>query len=541
VLFAIVGARLLQLQVIDSGWLSDQAEARRTNSITILAKRGTIYDRNGNVLAMSVDCKTIYCNPSEVDEPEKVAELIAQDLGGESSAYVDSLKGDGTFSYVYRQADEDKAEQLKEDLEEAGYEGVYFLDDTKRVYPYGSVANQVLGRVDVDGNGISGLEYEYDDILSGENGEMELEMGADGTPIAGSTGQVTEAKDGTDIIISIDVNIQQTAEETISEGVETYSADSGSVVVMDPNTGEILAMCSTPLCDFSDSSTITNESLQLKAVSSSYEPGSIFKIVTMAAGLESGTLTADTTFTVPASIQVGDDTVTDDDHRDYTMDMTVREILRRSSNVGAVMMAQAIGIDNFYDTVEKFGIGQKTGIDFPGEEAGILTSRDEFTTTNLGAMAFGQGVAFPMIQMVRVVGGIANGGVAMTPHFLVAKGGEEVDWGEGTRIVSEETASTITDVLRTVAQEGTGEPAQVAGYDVVGKTGTAEMASESGGGYQSGELMASMIGYANGDDPSVVVYVGLNGTPYLATNSSAYLFSTIMSEALGDMSVQPSS
>ncbi len=541
VVFALVGVRLFQLQVVDGGWLSDAAQQSRSYQHTIIGKRGTIYDRNGNILAMSVDCKDVTCNPSQIEDPEKAAEIVAQDLGGEASAYVDSLTGDSTFAYVYRLADKDKANQLASDLSDAGIVGIYFEDNTKRVYPYGSVANQVLGMVNTDGEGISGIEYQYDDILRGENGATYLEQGADGTPIAGSATKASDAADGTDIVLTIDINVQQTAEQAIADGVETYSAESGSAVVMNPKTGEILAICSTPFADLSDLSTITNEQLQLKSVSSSYEPGSIFKIVTLAAGIESGVLSADTYYSVPAKIQVGDDMVGDDDDRDYQMDMSVREIMRRSSNVGAVLMANTVGIKGFTSMMDSLGIGQLTGIDFPGEATGIVTSADDFTTTTLGAASFGQGIAVPMIQMVRAVGGIANGGVAMTPHLLMAKDGEEVDWGEGKRVVSESTSQKVTDVLRTVVQDGTGEPAQVAGYDIAGKTGTAEMADESGGGYAKGRLMASMIGYANASDPEVLVYVGLNGTPYLATDSSAHVFNTIMTEAVGDLGISPAS
>lgn len=537
VAFAVVCVRLVWLQVIQGPELSEAATQRRTNSITLTAKRGTIYDRSGNVLAMSVDCKTIYCNPKEVTDVSATAEVLAADLGGTADDYTDLLSKDTTFYYVKRKVDTSVAEKLSGDLTAKKLTGVYQLSDTKRIYPYGQTAGQVLGLVGTDGHGLTGLELQYDDILSGTDGEMIVEAGADGTPIAGGTSETTEAQNGSDIVISIDVDIQQVAETNIAEAVTQYSADSGTVMVTDPATGEILACCSTPLLNPTDSSTTTDESLKLRPVSDSYEPGSIFKVLTLATGIENGLLSANTSFSVPASIQVGDDTVSDDDSRDYTMDMTCREILRRSSNVGAVMMGQTVGADLFSEGIAKFGIGTKTGIDYPGESAGIVTQRSDYTGATLGSMSFGQGVAVPMDQIVRAIGAIANKGTLTTPHFLVARDGKRVEWASGGQACSESTAEAVIDVMRTVVEEGTAVSAQVEGYDIAGKTGTGEQASEEGG-YKKDSYLSSLIGFAPASDAQVLVYVGLNGTPYLASDSSAHTFSAIMGEALTDMGVQ---
>ena len=542
VVLAVVVGKLVWYQVICSSSLKEEAEASRTNVITIQAKRGTIYDRNGNVLAMSEDCKDIYCNPQEVNDPEGTAEIIAEQLGGDASDYVDSLTDDTTFSYVSRKVDVDDAEAIEASLEDAGCEGVYYLDDTKRVYPYGSTGGQVLGLVGTDGDGLSGLELYYDDILKGTDGQMVLETGADGTPIAGGNSEVTEAKDGTDIVISIDINIQKKAEEAITQGVEDYDADSGSVMVTDPQTGEILAACSTPLPDVTDTSSVTDEALNLKLVSSSYEPGSIFKVITAAIGIEDGLVTPDSTFTVPGEVLVGDSYVHDDDGRTETMNMTLREILRRSSNTGMALVAQeVIGEENFAKGLEDFKIGTRTGIDYPGEVEGIVKQLNEYDGASLGSMSFGQSLAIPLVQMVKAVGSIANDGVLETPHFLVSKGGEEVEWESDGRSVSKDTADQVTDMMRTVVEEGTATEAQVDGYDIAGKTGTGEQASEDGSGYEEYKYVSSLIGFANADDPEVLVYVGLNGTPYLATYSAAPVFAEIMEEALADMGVEPAS
>ena len=375
--FGVVAARLGFLQIIDAGNLSSKAESQRTNRIVLHAKRGTIFDRNGNVLAMSEDCETIYANPKEIQDPSGVASVLADALGGEKQDYMDLIPpADTTFVYIQRQVDQDVADELHDTLVKKELAGVYFLADTKRVYPYGNVAAQILGFVNVDGEGASGLEYQYNDLLTGTDGEMLIETGRTGTPIAGGVSQVVDAKDGTDIVISLDIDLQQACESIISEAVGTYSADSGSVMVTEPRTGEILAACSTPLADFSN---LQDEALSLKLVSSSFEPGSVFKVLTTSIGLDLGLYTPETVYTVPAFYKVGDNYVTDDDGRDYTEDMSVREMMRRSSNTAmAMLVTEVIGAEAFAEGVDRYGIGHATGIDFPGETEGIVRTPAEY-------------------------------------------------------------------------------------------------------------------------------------------------------------------
>lgn len=537
VLFALVVARLLWLQVIDAPNLSAKAQSLHTTNVTLTAKRGTIYDRNGNVLATSVECRTIYCNPKEVTNKTTCAQELANALGGSADDYLSTLSQDTTFAYVQRKIDTDVAEDLLSTLSEDGITGVYALTDVKRVYPYGAVGGQVLGFVDTDGNGITGLELQYDDVLKGADGEMLMERGRDGKPVAGGASQIHEATDGQDIIISLDINIQQVAETQLAQAVEDVKGESGNVMVTDPKTGEILAACSTPFADLTNPSSITNEGLKLSNVTDSYEPGSTMKVLTMAIGYDTGTITKNSTFSVPPTVKVGDDEVNDADDRDYTMDMTPTEIMRRSSNTGAALVGMAIGADNFSAGLAKFGIGQKTGIDFPGEADGIVPSRDQYTGATTGAAAFGQGIAFPSVQLVRAVGAVANGGTMMTPHFLVQKGAETVDWGEGEQVISEQTAESVVGDMRAVVQDdGTGRKANIAGYDVVGKTGTGEQAS-SEGGYVENRFMSSFIGFANGNDAAVLCYVGINGTSYHGSAAAVPSFVAIMNEALTDLNV----
>lgn len=546
-LLLLAAGRLVWWQVVQSEDLTHMAESRRSNVIKLKARRGTIYDRNGNVLATSEDCITIVCNPKEVEEPYRTAEVLASHLGGSSYDYVGSLQVNGVFSYIAKRVDTDVANAIKAELTELQLPGVYYRQDTRRVYPYGAVGGQVLGVVGQDDAnddilvGKSGLELYYNDILSGQDGEMIVEMGLYGTPIAGAASQVTKkCVDGTDIVISLDINVQRVAEQRIVEGVDEYRAESGSVMVTDPQNGEILAACSTPLLNVADLSVVEAGADSLKLVSDSYEPGSIFKVLTASIGIEEGLIDPAQEYYVPAYVQVGDDMVADDDGREYDMYMDLREILRRSSNTGAALLAQDyIGADTFAAGVERFGIGQLTGIDFPGEVRGIVKARDEYDGSSLGSMSFGQGLAIPLVQMVRAIGAVGNHGIPTTPHFLLAKGTETVVWNPGERIIDNGTSRKVIDMMRTVIQEGTGVHAQVPGYDIAGKTGTGERADAVKGGYLEDAFTSSLIGFAPASDPTVLVYVGLNGTPFLAYDSAAPLFSSIMGEAIVDMGVLP--
>ena len=538
VIVAAVALRLFWLQVVDGPRLASEAESRRTNVVTLTARRGTIYDRNGKVLAMSVECQTIYANPKVVENASAVAQVLAQNLGGVASDYVGDLTADTTFRYIKRQVDQDVADKIKQELSDQGLAGIYYLKDSKRVYPYGSTGAQILGFVGSEGTGLSGLEYYYNDILTGTDGQMIMETGLGGTPIAGGTSEVTEAQNGTDIMLSIDIDLQEETERIIAEGVETYQSESGSVMVSDPKTGEIYAACSTPLPDFSNLT--DSSSLDLKLVSQSYEPGSVFKVITTSIGYDLGLYTPDTVYNVPARYTLGDNYVQDDDGRDYAEDMTVRYMLQHSSNPAMALLAnEVIGPKRFAEGVEKFCIGQKTGIDFPGETTGIVKSYDEYDGTTAGYMAFGQSVAIPMIQIIRAFAAVGNQGTLTTPHFLIAKAGEKADWPSGGQAISAEACEQEIDAMRAVMTDGTGKNGAVEGYDIAGKTGTGEQAKDGSDGYEGYYYVASLCGFANADDPEVLVYAGLNGTSHLALGSAAHIFHDVMQQSVAILGIAP--
>ena len=535
-LMLFVVGRLIMVQVIMGPKYAKEAESHRTNIIEIQARRGTIYDRNGNVLAMSEDCYDVYCNPKEVDDVAADAKLVQSRLGGDVEDYTELMSKDSSFVYLVRKADKKACDALKSELRNEGHTGVYFLGQTKRVYPFGRMCGQVLGMVNTDGKGISGIELAYDEKLAGKNGKMIMETGLGGIPIAGGAYETTDPINGDDIVLAIDKDVQMFVEEQMEQAILDNNAKTGLCMVCDPRNGEIIAACSTPYADLSHPESIEADALNLKLVSDSYEPGSIFKVLTAAIGLESSTVDASDYFTIPPTIYVGHDLVEDEDGRNKTMDMNLREVLRRSSNVGAALIAeQAIGADALAQGIAAFKIGELTGIDYPGEAAGLVKTRAQYDPSSVGSMSFGQGIAVPMVQMVRAVGSIAHGGKLVIPHFVVSVNGENLSWECNDRSVSEGTAEKVADMMRTVVEEGTGESAAVEGYDVAAKTGTGEQAEN--GSYVKDKYLASLIGFAPAKDAEVLVYVGLNETPYMSYSSAGPVFSAIMSEVLSDLSV----
>ncbi len=527
--------KLGHYQVFGDDRAENELYWRRMYNKTLYAKRGTLYDRNGNVLTSSEDCYKIAVNPSQVTDKSAVVDALVEVLGADEDTCKDAVNGD-SYTYIAWKADTEDGDALSA----KGLSGIVLEPAMKRVYPFESAASQVLGVADVDHVGISGLELQYNDTLTGENGSIVREQAADGTYIAGGAYQKVAATDGTDMVLTLDIDIQQCAEEALKDAVEQYNANYGSILVTDPRTGEILAACSYPTYDPSDLSTARTEDMNLRAVTDAYEPGSVFKPFVCGMSIELGLAGPDTTYDVPATVKAGDDDVYDSDLRDYAMTMTMREILRRSSNTGMILVGEEIGADNFAKYIKKYQIGKKSGVDFPGESTGSVKSRDEYDGASVAAMSFGQSLSVSPIEMVRAMSAIANKGVMTTPHFLKSIKGEEKDWtANNKRVLSEETAAQVADMMKTVVDEGTGTGAQVAGYEVSGKTGTAQRASEDGG-YQKDMYMASFMGFAPTKDPQVLVYVTLDGTPNLSYAAAAP-FATVMTQALSTLGVKPTS
>lgn len=526
---AIFAIRLVYLQVVVAGDYSDEARSARTVELTVNPKRGTIYDRNGRVLATSIEATTVYCNPEEVEDVDGTAAAIAEVLGGKADDYKEPLTREDTmFAYVKRQADADLAEELRaRDLP-----GLYFLADSKRVYPNGSVGGQIIGLVDIDGVARSGLEYYYDDILAGEAGSITLEQGATGLTING-TEETSPATAGEDITVSLDIDLQQKVEASVADMAEDMEAKSGQAVVVDGATGEILACASTPLLDPTNAGNADEGATECQCITRAFEPGSVFKTATMLAALESGSVVPTETFYCP-SVLPADEYYISDAHDRASGTMTATEILVNSSNVGMSLIAKRMGFDVLNGKIAQYGLDSTlTGVDYPGESAGYLLDFDQWSLVQGYNISFGQGISETPIQLARFYAAIADGGVAYTPHFLIARGnGEEVEW-EGAKIVDDSQAlSELTEMLKLVGSEGTGTGAQIAGFTPAGKTGTAEYVKEGEEeqGYVEGSYNNSFIGFLPDTDSKLVCFVGATEVP--SETATTEVFQDIMSFAI---------
>ncbi|MBQ9021357.1 MAG: penicillin-binding protein 2 [Eggerthellaceae bacterium] len=523
----MLGVRLVWLTLVAGPANAEKAAVTRMLSIELPAKRGTIYDRNGVVLATSVDAVTVYCNPFEVTDPTGESAQLAAILGGASTDYVDVLQTpDTTFAYVYRKADIEVAEKL-EALE---LDGIYMLDDSKRVYPCGTIAGQVVGICDVDGNGLSGLELYYDDLLGGDSGSLNMERGANGYPIAGGLYERVEPRDGEDIVISIDVDMQEYLENRLVQEVGTRQGKSGNALVYDGGTGEILAIASTPYLNPQDRDHIKEGSTELKSITTAFEPGSIFKTVSAAAILEEGIMETSDTIFCPAELPANEYIVSDaHDRGDETM--TFRQIIRDSSNVGISLATEKMGFDKLYDYILRYNLNDLTGVDYPGEASGFCTDVSTWTQIQCYNVSFGQGISVTPLQMARFYGALVNDGVECTPHFLMSKPqtGEKVEYKTTQVIKNTDAIAPLTSMLKDVVAAGTGVEAQIEGYNPAGKTGTAEYASE-GGSYVRGYYNISFIGYLPDTDSQLVCFVGATEVPGDRITTPA--FSDIMSYAI---------
>ena len=525
-LVAII-ARLFYVQVVAGGDYADKAATAHTNKITLEAKRGTIYDRNGVVIASDVDATTIYADPQQITEFDGVAQTLADVLGPTTNKTKDDYyklidQPDLSFVYILRKADADLASSLKDTLKSQKLDGIHYLSDTKRVYPNGDVGSQLVGNVDVDGNGIAGLELEYNDLVGGTDGVLETERGSKGLPIPDGEISRTDAVDGKDIVTSIDINLQKKAEEALLPVVQEYNAQGGSVTVMDASTGEIYASCSyakktssSSGDSDSDSGSKSKYSLEvgkLWSATDSYEPGSTFKALTATSILTNNAdVNTNTTFTVPGALQVYDATIKDS-HEHGTETLSLNDIIAQSSNIGTVLASRTVSSDQLYNTYKTFGIGQNPGTDFPGTASGSIKDASSWDPVTAANITFGQGVSVTGMQIVRAYGALEQRGTMHTPHFLMSIPNDQAKTDELTsplntsdNVADANVCNEVVSMMKSVVTDGTGKDAAVDGFTVAGKTGTAEVAKSSGG-YGNGYIV-SFGGWLEGSSSNLVCLV----------------------------------
>ncbi|WP_165253163.1 penicillin-binding protein 2 [Adlercreutzia sp. ZJ304] len=537
IFFAIIAAvfflRLVFLQVIVAGEYSAQAEESRTINFEISARRGTIYDRNGEILATSVDATTIYCNPTEVTDAKWESEQIQRILEGNAEDYEKLLSKDSTsFVYVKRQADVDKAEELKS-LE---LDGIYFISDSRREYPHGATGGQVIGVCDVDGNGISGLELQYDEILRGTPGKYSGERGVKGTPIPGGVHEDSPAIDGEDIMVSLDIRLQDTMEAALSKQVTTYDSEHGSSVVMDADTGEIYAICSYPYLDPTNLSESLIGSDNLLAVTQPIEPGSSFKSVSALTVRDADAMGVDDTIFAPRELHADEYVITDAKWRPDVI-YSLRDIISKSSNVGISLATEKAGFENLYNMINTCKLSEKTGVDYPGEAQGSMPKFNEWAKITGYNISFGQGITVTPLQMTRFYGVLATGGTLVQPHFLLMKPqtGEWIQYDSEKVIDNDQAIEDVNEMLRGVVTDGTGKKANIDGFCTVGKTSTAEIAEN--GGYAEDRYNLAFVGFIDNSNSNLVCYVGVNDVIY--EGNVAEGFKDIMTSAIEQYNIVP--
>jgi cell division protein FtsI (penicillin-binding protein 3) len=534
-----VVVRLVDLQVRDASSLERLAAGQRLRTVVLPAERGAILDRDGRELAVSLPARGVFVDPGLVRDPAAEARVVARMLGLPPVQVERAMGAPGRFVYVARQVDPATARRL----ERLGLPGVGFLEESRRPYPAGPLAPQVLGFVGVDGVGLAGLELQYDDVLSGTPGRRTLEVDPQGRLIPQGANREVPPVPGRSLVLTIDRDIQFAAQRALARAVRENRAGGGSVIVTVPSTGEVLAMASYPWFDPRRFDEFPPARHRNRAVTDAFEPGSVNKLVTVAGALEEGIVKLNQRLMVPDSFRMYSK-VFHDVHPHPTEPMTVADILAHSSNVGAIVVARRLGEERLSAYLRRFGFGRRTGIDFPGESPGIVPPPSEWSGTSMGTIPIGQGIAVTAVQLAAAYGAVANGGVWVQPHLVRATVGPDgrvdpVPPPGARRVVSARTARWLTRALALAVEEGTGQRAQIPGFWVAGKTGTARKPLPGGGGYGD-RFVASFVGFVPASRPAVLVAAVVDepATVYGGV-AAAPLFREVARFALARLRVPP--
>jgi cell division protein FtsI/penicillin-binding protein 2 len=526
-------ARLYQLEVISYAELLSRAQKQQQRTVEVAPQRGTIYDRKMQPLAMSLAVDSVYAVPAEMTDRDMEAKMLAPVLGLDGEDLEGQFKTFKSFCWVKRKVTTEEAERVRGlDLK-----GIYFQKEMKRFYPKGSLAAQVLGYVGMDDKGLAGLEYSFDKQIRGTPGRVLVDTDARRQTFHSTEWQ---GAPGDNVVLTVDENIQYAAEKALDEAVKKWKAADGIAIVQNPNTGEILAMASSPTFDPNHFAKSKPQDWINRAVGWVYEPGSTFKIVTVSAAIEEGLARpTDVIDCQMGSIVLAGHTI--HDHKPFG-DLTVEQVLVHSSDVGAIKLGLRLGSDRLYRYIRRFGFGSDTDIRLPGEERGLLKPPDRWSGISVGEMSMGQEVGVTPLQMVSAYSAIANGGILYQPRIVrdVYRGEQHVAAPApvGRRVVSERTAQTMRELFEKVVEEGTGTPARLAGYTAGGKTGTAQKIDASGT-YSKTHYIASFIGFAPVSQPAVTILVVIDspvGAIY-GTEVAAPAFKSIAEQTLGYLNV----
>lgn len=541
--------RLVSLQVLDPERYVRHGESQRIRSASLAAERGAIVDRNGVELAVSSPRPSISADPRLVLDPEGTAVAIASITGGDVAQLTRRLSNpESKFAWMARQLDDESAAAIME----LGLAGIYQLTEQARLTPSGSaVGRAIIGRTDVDGEGLSGLELQYDDVLTGESGQIVVERGlvsGDGEAVTIPDGkyELISPSAGDSLVLTIDRTVQFEVENLLESHVVAAGAESGTVVVSRPSTGEVLAMATVVRSD----NGVVSVSGENRAVTRIVEPGSISKPLALAALIEEGLATPATQVQVTDEVEIYDAVFTDEIRHESDV-LTAAQVLESSSNVGMALLSDRLGKQKMHGYLAEFGIGEPTALDFPGESTGILHDVNLWSGVSLPSAAIGYGFAATPLQMLRAYNVFANGGVLVEPHVVSGILGEDGEFSilsprDGRQVLSEGTAQTMRSLLAGVVENGTGQLASIPGYEIAGKTGTARIAQPSGG-YEDENgnvhLLTSFAGFLPAASPELSVIVVIEDPAGNASGGrlAAPLFGEVSNFALQHFRIPPAS
>ena len=504
VVFGIALGRAAWLQVVHAATYGKQAQRMHEETTTTPAGRGSILDRTGVQLAIGEQDITVYADPHMVTDARGIALSAERLLGADANKlYPKLLRKDTRFVYVARFA-EPKAANL---FLAKHFTGINSYPEERRAYPQNTVAAPVIGFAGIDNRGLGGLELEYDHKLAGRPGKQTIIRDATGQAI--DTLNSTPERQGQNLFTTIDSRIQANAESVLRQTVTQFRAASASAIVLDPRTGAILAMAQAPVYDANNAGSVPYATQRNRAVTDTYEPGSTFKLVTVAGAISAGLVTPQTKFRLPTCIHVADRCIHDAESRP-TETLSVAQILSRSSNVGAITIAEKLGGAGLMQWIGRFGFGKTTGIDFPGESPGFVLPLEKWSGSTIGNVPIGQGIAVTPMQLASAYAAIANGGVWVQPHLVERIGGQLYNDHKRRRVVSPKIDKVLKQMLTGVVDEhgATGNQAAIPGYSVAGKTGTAQVPGPHG--YTTGKYVASFVGMVPVKRPRLVVLVVVN-------------------------------
>ena len=539
VFLVLVGGKAVAL-ASSSQHLTQIAQDQQTVQVALPAHRGSILDRNDNDLAVGKPQQTVVADPHLLVDPCAAADELCDALQihrrkarrDVEDALVAGKKEKSWFTYVARKVDPELAKAaLALDLP-----GVVSYTEEERMYPLKATAAQVLGFAGTENKGLAGIELLYDKELSGEAGSETIVRDPAGHAL--KTVAYREPTSGQNVRLTLDSEIQYYAEDVLKKTVRDSGGESAISIVMDPRTGEILAMANVSKEGFHGFGKGDQSAEKNRAITDVYEPGSIFKLVTISGALADGTVTPDTRFTIEPSIHVADREVHDAEVHG-TLDYSVTQILQHSSNVGAVKIGMKMGESGLYKWLKAYGFGKPTGIDFPGESGGIVVPLDQWSDSSIGNIPMGQGVAVTAIQMASAFSTVANNGWQVKPRVVAQVGTKVYDTVEKHRVISGKVARQVRKMLQLAVEDGTGTEARIPGYDVAGKTGTAEMPLTDGSGYAKGIYVASFIGMVPADHPKLVVLCAVKGTPEFGGVAAAPAVKKIMQYSLQHLEIAP--